>query len=478
MGCKLTFTAILICSFASAEDKLERLNIVALDSQGQPAMGLQSADFQLWKDGKPQTIAFSRFTGARPLQTARPLPNEHSNRSAGLPPTVVLIDLLNDRLMSAAVINNDITRALRNFESSEGLYLYILTARGDLYPIHALPRADAALPPAEEPWTRNIAPMLQAALKEVFGFRPVDERDLVVRYDLTARALRTLGSQMRMIPGRKNLVWVTHGVPLYGTSISQQTGVDLTNPVRLLASQLEREQIVVYPVAQSTRGAAAEMNTESNQFLDEFVSLAGGRLYRSGGAEEAIQHAIIDSRSNYQVAYYSAPQDSDGKRHKLRVTSPRKDVRLHAKDGIYPVLPPTRPDDLARASLEIAAHSPFDATDIGLRASVTPDPDSKRGVRLDIRIDPSDLFLSQSQNQRSGKIAILFGVYSETGFEKFSPAIPSDVSLTSEQYELAARDGLAFRQTLTLGEPVRRVRIVVVDRELGTLGSVTVPVPR
>jgi len=57
--------------------------------------------------------------------------------------------------------------------------------------------------------------MLQAALAGVFGFRPIDERDLAVRYDLTAKALRTLGPEMRLISGRKNLVWVTHGVPEY-----------------------------------------------------------------------------------------------------------------------------------------------------------------------------------------------------------------------------------------------------------------------
>ncbi len=254
MRCSPVTAAILVCSFASAEDNLQKLNVVALDAAGQPVMGLQSTDFQLFKDGKPQTLAFSRFTGVKPRQAASPLPNEYSNRATGLPATVVLIDLFNDRLLSAAVINNELTSALKNFESSEGLYLYILTARGDLLPVQPVPKADTELTPPAEPWTRNIAPMLQEVVKNVLGFRPIEDRDIAIRFDLTAKALRTLGSQMRLISGRKNLVWVTHGVPLYGAGGSDQLNLDLTAPLRLLCEQLKRAQVVVHTVAQSMKG--------------------------------------------------------------------------------------------------------------------------------------------------------------------------------------------------------------------------------
>jgi hypothetical protein len=40
---------------------------------------------------------------------------------------VVLIDLLSDRIMSDSMVGREITDSLKNLESSEGLYLYILT---------------------------------------------------------------------------------------------------------------------------------------------------------------------------------------------------------------------------------------------------------------------------------------------------------------------------------------------------------------
>jgi hypothetical protein len=165
MKCALIAAAMLLCAFGAATAskaiqpaKLVKLNVVALDAQGQPATGLHNTDFQLQEDGKPRDIAFFRFTGGQPLP-AKPEPGEYSNRAGATShATVVLIDLLNDRLMSDSTIGREITDALKNLESSEGLYLYFLTPRGDLYPVHPLPKFDTAMTPDAEPWTRNIAP--------------------------------------------------------------------------------------------------------------------------------------------------------------------------------------------------------------------------------------------------------------------------------------------------------------------------------
>jgi VWFA-related protein len=472
MRCAHVVVAALICTLASAADKLNRLNVVALDPKGQPVTDLQSADFQLLEDGKPRKIAFFRFTGDKPLPATRPVPSEYSNRAhPALRATVVLIDLLSDRMMSGSVIDQDVTRALKNLESSEGLYLYFLTSRGELYPVHPMPKPDTEVTPADEPWTRNIAPMLQASLKTLFGFKPVDDRDIKVRFDLTINALRELGSQMTQVSGRKNLVWVTHGIPLNGVSISMQGRVDFTNPIRRFCQELEQAQIVVYPVEQSMSGAAAAIATESEQTLEEFAGLTGGREYRSGRVDEAIQQALTDFRANYQIAYYSASLDPDGKHHKLRVTCARKQVRLQTEPGFYALVPPDSPGNLERIAFDSAAHSPFDAAEIGLRASVSPDPATSRNMRFDIRIDAADLLLRQAQDRHTGRVSLLFA-----GLDQPGPPAPLDISLTPEQYETAMRDGIELRLTIPVGAAVRKLRPIVVDRELGAVGSVTIPI--
>jgi VWFA-related protein len=485
MRCALAVAAaILLCAFAPAaskqaqHSKLNKLNVVALDAQGQPVTGLRSADFRLLEDGKAQDIAFFRFTGGWALQ-AKPGPREYSNRAgAAWHATVVLIDLLTDRIMSDAVIGREVSDSLKNLESSEGLYLYILTPRGELYPIHPLPKPDTEVTPAAEPWTRNIAPMLQAALKSLFGFKPVDDRDIKYRFDLTVNALRDLGSQMALLSGRKNLVWVTHGIPLVGFSISTQASLDFTNPLRWFCEELEQAQIVVYTVDQSMAGAGAAVGTFSAESLDEYTGITGGRGYSSDRAGDAIQQARTDSRANYEIAYYSASLKPDGKHHKIRVICGRKEVRLQTEHGFYAVAPGGPASSALRSrelpmEIETAAHSPFDATEIGLRASVSPDPANAQNMRFEIQIDAADLLPRPARNQGTGKVFVAFLAYDE-GLQQASP--PILVSLTPEQFAAVTHGEIGLREAIPVAPAIRKVRVIAFDSELGAVGSITIPI--
>lgn len=471
----LVAAAILIWAVAVAAGskpiqpaRLIKLNVVALDAQGQPVSGLHSADLQLQEDGKPRDIVFLRFTGGQ-ASPAKPAPGEYSNRAgAASHTTVVLIDLLNDRIMSDTTVSREITDALKNLESSEDLYLYILTARGDLYPIHPLPKPDTEVTPPAEPWTRSIAPLMQAAVKNLFAIKPVDDRDIAVRFDLTVKALEDLAGQMREVSGRKNLVWVTHGIPIYGFSISGQGRLDFTKPIRSLCEGLQQTQIAVYTVDQSMVGAAEGVGTTSVETLEEFTGITGGREYTSDRVGEAIEQARTDSRANYEVAYYSTSPNSDGKHHKIRVTCGRKEVRLQTEHEYYSFGPPESPMEV-----QVAAHSPFDATDIGLRATVSPDPAAPQNMRFDIHIDAADLLPGPARDSGAGKVSVVFAAYDQ-GLQQLSPPVP--VSLTPEQSGTATQGEITLREAIPVGESVRRVRVIVFDAALGAVGSVTVPI--
>src|ERR1700684_1063475 len=101
---------------------LNKLDVAAIDNHGQPVTGLRASDFQVFEDGKAKQIAYFRFTGAIPWR-----------------PTVILIDFLSDRMMSDSVIGKEVGAALKKLETSGDVYLYFLTNRGDVFPIHGLP---------------------------------------------------------------------------------------------------------------------------------------------------------------------------------------------------------------------------------------------------------------------------------------------------------------------------------------------------
>jgi VWFA-related protein len=454
--------ATFVCAPLGAQEQLTKINVVALDHQGEPVSGLQSADFQIQEDGKTRNIAFFHFTGDQPLQPKKPDGREVSNRG-GAPPraTVILIDLLSDRMLSGAIISDQLQRAFKNLESGEGLYLYFLTSGGELFPIHALPKPDTVLTAADgASWIQDLGPKLQNALKTLVGIRPVDDRDSKVRFDLTMHALRELGAGMQLISGRKNLVWVTRGLPLNGRSISAQGIVDFTVPLRVVCEMFQRAEIAVYPVG-------ALLATEDAQTLDEISSLTGGRKYGYGEVGEAVKQARMDSRANYEIAYYSNAEKPDAKHHKLKVTCTHKDVRLETVPGFYDLLNPAKPSDLEQLALQLAIHSPFDATGIGLRASASPDPAAPKNTRFDISIDPSDLMWQQAQDKRSGKILLQIGS---------SDPMALAVNVTPEQYQAALHEGILLHKSVQLAATVQNVRVIVVDSQLGSAGSVMVPV--
>jgi VWFA-related protein len=449
----------LLCAFglngsnSPAILSLKKLNIVAVDSDGQPVTNLRVSDFQIYEDGKLEKIAFFRFAP------------KHA--------TVVLIDLLNDRVLSDAVISTQVGTTLKKLASSDDLYLYFLTSQGDLYPIHALPEPGLTGKSAAEPWTRNATVAIDEAVRKFAGFKPLDDHDLQIRFNLTFAALEKLDYQMQLIPGGKNLVWITHGLPLRGPSMTR-TFLDFTEPVRRLAEQLKRDQIAVYTVQQSMSGAEP-VGTESSQTLDLFTNISGGRAYQTERSDDAIQQARNDAMGSYEIAYYTESLNSDRKTHKILATCARKDVRLLTEREFDAI--ETQPQShIEGRAFENASQSPIDSGEIGLRASVMPDPGNANEKRFDLRIRTEDILLREAQERRVGKVSVMFASYIGTGLVEVSQPIPLGVNLTAREYETAARGTLEFHQTVPINGAIEQVRVIVMDRERGAVGSITIPV--
>lgn len=463
----------LACTLSSAQDQLNRLNVAVTDHKGQAVTGLQASDFRIQEDGKARNIVFLRFSGDQPGPAKQAVAGEYSNRAGAAPhATVILLDLLNEQQMiGGSVISDQLTRAFKNIESCEDLYLYFLTTKGELYPVRPLPKPGAPLQPAAEPWSRNLTPMLDAALKTVTSFQSPDNYEIKTRVEMTTHALREIGTEMQVMPGRKNLVWMTRGIPLNGHSITEGGMVDFSTNIRVLCELLQRVEIAVYPVG-------APLDSESDLALVEIAGLTGGRKYAFGGIGDAVRDAVADSRANYQIAFGSTSERMDSKHRKVRVTCTRKDVRLQTISGFYDLVAMPQRAVVEHALVENTARSPLDANDIGVRASVAPDPALPHQTRIDVRIDPADLLLTEAQGYRTGKILVVFTTYGPGGLLEPRPSLRPDIKLTPEQYAAAARDGIEYHPSMALSADVRKVRVIVVDDELAAIGSVTIPIQR
>lgn len=122
-------------------------------------------------------------------------------------------------------------------ENADDLFLYILGLEGRLYIVHGLPEdTDDIAQPGAAAWTRRIKPILDRVMNIVTVTRPVDI-DVAARVQLTYNSLNALGLQLAGIPGRKNIVWITGGVPIELGPRRSDTGdfVDFTPLLRKMS---------------------------------------------------------------------------------------------------------------------------------------------------------------------------------------------------------------------------------------------------
>jgi VWFA-related protein len=447
-----------------------RLNVVAVDSHGDPVDDLAKTDLQVFDNGKPEQIVSFRHDDSRVHRAATLAPGEFSNRTGTnvRHATVILFDLLNEHMGARGNSWNELVRFLQPLEVSEGLYLYLLTLEGRLYPVHGLPNPEAKDTPdsAGAPWTEQAKPLLDQAMKNVLRTRPIEiEANIDLRERLTYAALASLAARMESIPGRKNIVWITPYL-------------------RSLSARLDRANVSIYPVQQVPPGMAMQGDPEarhsglsSEDTLQEFARYTGGR---SQGAaldiRAAIKAAMNDVRTSYQIAFAPAPQTLDGKFHKLRVTCARKGVRIQAKEGYYAV----RDDAPSRAeqqeAMDAVTGAQFDAAEIGLNAIRSPSDKQPNATQFRLRIDLADLQSTHTGSPYEGQVQLRIVTYMSD--EKFaaSNVISVPWHFTDEQRDKAMKDGLVLYKDLALESGVQRVRFVVLDPSSNAVGSLTIPV--
>jgi VWFA-related protein len=462
---------------------LIKLNVVAVDARGQSVGDLKREEFEVFDNGKSQHIASFRRNDAKPLRAIPVAKDEVSNRSGTqlTRATVILFDLLNARMDDRAFAVNQMIPALHHVEDSGSVFLYILTMNGTLYPIHPLPGPEAVTERAAKPWTDDIKALLDDAAKKLFRLRPtnltVDER-----VHMTYDALEALAAKLGESPGRKSLIWISHGMPI---SIGARSGatdeIDYTPLLQRLTATLDRANVAVYPVRQpgSLAPGASESLANgmgSTETLEQFAGLTGGRAFGTVDVAGAVTQAANDARLSYLIAFDPPLDKWDGKYHKLRVVCSRKGVRLQTKQGYYAFAGDAHDGDQEKAAIETAIASPFDLAEIGLYAKLTPDGKGARSMKLDFRIDAADVVLTPAGEAFKAQMVVAFSGFGADGRSETSAPGTFTPRLTVEQRERAMQEGLAMTRAVTLPGSIKKLRVIVYDRATGAIGSVTLPV--
>lgn len=450
---------------AAGSEAVKRLIVVdvaATDNKGEPVTDLKLSDVQLREDGKPRTISYFQFNGSRREMLTRAA-GEVANRAAA-PPTIVLFDRWNETLTTSATAWNTLDTYLDHAETIDRLYVYFLTNHGELYPVRPVPAGSSAPGPAPTP--AQLRASLDDAVRKLNGLRDARNQDLPVRINTTIQGLTALGGQIASLPGRKNLIWVTHGFPLQFRFTGEL--LDTTPEVRKLSALAVQSEIAFYDVDESAQGAGANLIGEGRQTLQMLSSLTGGRWYASEDVESALSGTSVDGRGAYRLAYYTEVHPKDRKEHKIRLDSVRRGVRLLAREGYFGDSPEVDPAVIEKSQIGVAIHSAFDASDIALLAS-------QSNGHVTVHVDASSVLLDHTGDSYTGRLSLVLAYYSDDAFGQKDP-VPVDIHLSQDQYEKALKEGIVVEQDIHIDDRMRRIRAIVFDQNLRTLGSVTIPV--
>jgi VWFA-related protein len=346
--------------------ELIRVDVTVVDADGRPATDLRPEDFTVTVDGAPRPVAFARFYGPRdtgsPAAISTPTPTFATNR--GIAPGRVVLFVVDLESM-----NDGYQRVL--LETAGGLIDNL--APGDAVGLLPLPgksievtrdhvRVREALVglrgAAPKTFQQHVIRMQEAIAFDKLDRRVIQEvierecrryeaecpmdlrneaRQLLLeahrRIQNVVTTVATLSGRLQPIQSPKDIVVLSAGLPFDQETIDYFR--DLQRRVAESGTAIHVVQLAQPETdASSQRGAGAGSLPASDlrQGLSMMAGIAGGDFFeavgRAKGVFERIQGELTHS---WQLGVEAAPQDNDGKTHKISVTVKRPGLTARAR---------------------------------------------------------------------------------------------------------------------------------------------------
>ncbi len=428
-----------------ADTRLVVVDVVITDNAGHVVHGLKMQDFAVLEDGKPQNIV--GFDEKKPEASPKSTPpalnllkNEYTNyavRSDTGALTVLLLDTLNSSRQDLVQARNDMITFLKKLPRGKRVALYTLGSQ--LRMVQGFTDdTDTLIAAAEQLSTRPHsvytnnremsatigevkesgllkAPRAFAAMVRFLG--DDYQGKLEMRSQDTLDALTQLARALAVVPGRKNLIWISGGFPFDS----------LTNADRLqrVSALLAATRIAVYPVdvrgvlsmqpdgqtrdSEIPRNKAYEVSAgldEENRTLVETMQnvahITGGRAYvNRNDLDHAIADAMETGSSYYTLAYRPSNNNWNGNFRKITVKATRPKVKTLYRNGYYAVLDPlsTKEDPNIVAAFAMQREVP-PSTQLIMKARAVPPDEPGKPVTIDMLLDARDLTYNPSPEKQ------------------------------------------------------------------------------
>ena len=492
------------------------------DKSGKPVHGLKPQDLVVTEDGKPQGIVGfeehgPNISGSHPARTLNLPPDTYTNyisAEAQGATNLILFDSLNTDRQNLTMARQSLLLYLSKMPPNTRVALFTLDS--ELHLVHGLTEDPSQLielarqlsttPHPSFTKARDLSESV-ARLKESGSMiNPTAFRSMVQflwaeeeakeesRTLSTMQALAELARSVAVIPGRKNLIWISGGIPFDPTTTAPQ--------MRQLANLLTATQVAVYPI--DVRGVAYlgadgaalssevfaprggsydQMSGQSQELLsvhDSMMSIAsmtGGKMYANRNDLQAVIGESIDSGSNYyNLVYRPRNNNWDGKFRKISVKTVQPNLKVQCRPGYYATPEPLRSPGVDE-SFKIAMQPNVpNSTTLIFKARVRPAANPEKKTQIDFLVDVHDFSLTEAADGRSEPdMLFVAAVRDDQGHGIKSDASTYRQRLSKSELQSLMRTGLQLHREIELIPGTYTVRLGVVDRHSGKIGTLDVP---
>jgi hypothetical protein len=200
-------------------------------------------------------------------------------------------------------------------------------------------------------------------------------------------------------------------------------------------------------------------------------------MYANRNDLQAVIGESIASGSNYYNLVYR-PQNNnwDGKFRKISIKTSQPNLKVQCRPGYYAVSSPLRTPGVDESfSVAMQPNVPTSTTLI-FKARVRPAADPEKKTQIDFLVDVHDLSLSESADgRRQPNVVFVAAVRDDKGHPVKSDASSYQQLLKAPELQSLMRTGLQLHRELELAAGTYTVRLGVVDRLSGKIGTLDVP---
>jgi VWFA-related protein len=484
------------------------VDVMVTDGNGNPVHGLKQTDFSMEENGRPQSIrSFREFgTETQAVEAAPKLPlgvytNSQSTPASG-PVNILLLDALH-------------SNAVEIFRGLQGATDYVTAMpQGTKVAVFWLSESGLHL---LQGFTSDRDSLLRAVRTGRIDYGACLNGQCLTHYLIdksTIDAMNQIAAYVAGIKGRKNLLWITPGMPVDlmrdggygwgmevqgppGHTVARVVDIDMTLVHRLMDvyERFTAEQIAVSPV--DPRGVLFNMNTAELKADAVAADTGGEAFYNSNDLKSEIAKAVDDGSQFYTLSYIPPNQKDDGHYHHIKVAVDNPGLHLVYRQGYNAERVPTQDAPapgpaLMKASMEgnapVATQILFD---VGVWPNYSVDPSASAQTTASAKTKPSKsvhyeirygfpaseiAFTEDADGMLHGSLE--FDVVAYDVFRKRVALLTQTVKMTLrlDEYDAFAAKPYQFTQQIDLPPGQMSLHTGILDNVNSKVGTLEIPV--